>query len=107
MPIGVFSPILVVLAAVFLWPRFNRTWNWSLCSHAFSCIAAIGLGRLGADIAGFGFAVGDPPYGTGEAEFDFFAIWLNATAYVIATLYALRALIWLSVSGFHRLKGSY
>jgi hypothetical protein len=98
--------LVAIVALVFLWPPFNKTWARSSVSHALSLLAAIGLGWFFMQIQGFGFAVGDPPYGTGEAIFDPDAIWFNATLYVLAVLYALRATIWMSARLFKALRGS-
>jgi hypothetical protein len=99
-------PFLLVLALAWQWPTFNKTWSQSVLSHAFSWVAAIGLGWFGALTAGFGMAVGDPPYGTGEAKFDFMVIWSSVTLYVIAGLYILRASLWLMVRTFAVVKGT-
>ena len=101
------APFILAFALVLLLPSLNRTWRGSLISHATSLLAAVLLGRSFAFLEWFGAEVGDPPYGTGEAEFNFGAIWLKATVYVLATLYVLRAAMLLAAKGVHRLKGAH
>jgi hypothetical protein len=98
-------PILVIVALGFLWPKRERSWGWALFGHALFFFVAVGLGFFWANVEGFGFAVGDPPYGTGEATFDFAGIWLKAALYVIVALYVARALLWLIATSARSLKG--
>ena len=99
-------PLVAIVALVFLWPPFNKTWASSSVSHLLSLLAAIGLGWFCMEVEGFGFAVGDPPYGTGEAIFDPGAIWSRATLYLVGVLYALRAAIWACARLFNAVRGS-
>ena len=92
--------ILTIAAVVFISPRFNRTWGWALTSHVLSFVAAVGVGWFWTQVEGFGFAVGDPPYGTREKEFDPAAIWFYSTLWMVGFLYVLRVSVWLSARMF-------
>jgi hypothetical protein len=53
---------------------------------------------------GFGCAVRDPPFESGCADVDFRAIWLEATLYVLATLYAALGVVWVVAKGIGLLR---
>jgi hypothetical protein len=97
--------LAVVGAFAFLHPALSRSWSFSIVGQALSVLAAIGMGWLYAEVEGFGFVVGDPPYGTGEAKFDFEAIWISAATYILAAFYIARISIWIVTRTVNEMRG--